>query len=125
MKLSLGLTPRDYSVAGGAVAYDSDAQAYFTANTAATSGGGSLTITASFNLYSEVAVASGVTISNNWGFGTTGGIFLNGTANTVLGNAALATNATTGFLHVPSCAGTPTGSKDGGSGGGGNGYASL
>lgn len=34
MKLSLGLTPRDYSVAGGAVAYDADAQAYFTANTA-------------------------------------------------------------------------------------------
>ena len=37
MKLSLGLTPRDYSVAGGAVAYDADAQAYFTANTAITS----------------------------------------------------------------------------------------
>lgn len=37
MKLSLGLTPRDYSIAGGAVAYDADAQAYFTANTAITS----------------------------------------------------------------------------------------
>lgn len=37
MKLSLCLTPRDYSVAGGAVAYDTDAQAYFTANTAITS----------------------------------------------------------------------------------------
>jgi hypothetical protein len=37
MKLSLGLTPRDYSVAGGAVAYDADALAYFTANTAITS----------------------------------------------------------------------------------------
>ena len=37
MKLSLGLTPRDFSVAGGAVAYDTDAQAYFTANTAITS----------------------------------------------------------------------------------------
>lgn len=37
MKLSLGLTPRDYSVAGSAVAYDTDAQAYFTANTAITS----------------------------------------------------------------------------------------
>ena len=36
MKLSLGLSPRDYSVAG-AVAYDADAQAYFTANTAITS----------------------------------------------------------------------------------------
>lgn len=36
MKLSLGLSPRDYSVAGGAVAYDADAQAYFNANTAIT-----------------------------------------------------------------------------------------
>jgi len=36
MKLSLGITPRDYSVAGG-VTYDTDAQAYFTANTAITS----------------------------------------------------------------------------------------
>lgn len=36
MKLSLGLSPRDYSVAGGVV-YDADAQAYFTANTAITS----------------------------------------------------------------------------------------
>jgi hypothetical protein len=37
MKLSLGLSPRDYSVSGGAVAYDTDAQAYFTANTTITS----------------------------------------------------------------------------------------
>ncbi len=37
MKLSLGLSPRDYSLSGGAVAYDTDAQAYFTANTAITS----------------------------------------------------------------------------------------
>lgn len=36
MKLSLGLSPRDYSVAGG-VTYDADALAYFTANTAITS----------------------------------------------------------------------------------------
>lgn len=36
MKLSLGLTPRDYSVAGG-VTYDADALAYFTANTTITS----------------------------------------------------------------------------------------
>jgi len=37
MKLSLGLSTRDYSVAGGAVAYDADAQAYFNANTTITS----------------------------------------------------------------------------------------
>lgn len=37
MKLSLGTYVRDYSVAGSAVAYDTDAQAYFTANTAITS----------------------------------------------------------------------------------------
>ena len=36
MKLSLGLSPRDYSIAGG-VTYDADAQAYFTNNTAITS----------------------------------------------------------------------------------------
>lgn len=36
MKLSLGITPRDYSVAGG-ITYDADALAYFTANTAITS----------------------------------------------------------------------------------------
>ena len=36
MKLSLGITVRDYSVAG-AVTYDADALAYFTANTAITS----------------------------------------------------------------------------------------
>lgn len=35
MKLSLGITPRDYSVIGGA-SYDADAQAYFTANTSIT-----------------------------------------------------------------------------------------
>ena len=36
MKLSLGITPRDYSAAGG-VTYDADALAYFTANTTITS----------------------------------------------------------------------------------------
>ena len=36
MKLSLGITPRDYSAAGG-VTYNTDALAYFTANTAITS----------------------------------------------------------------------------------------
>lgn len=36
MKLSLGITPRDYSAASG-VTYDSDALAYFTANTTITS----------------------------------------------------------------------------------------
>ena len=36
MKLSLGITPRDYSVSGG-VTYDADALAYFNANTAITS----------------------------------------------------------------------------------------
>ena len=36
MKLSLGITPRDYSAAGG-ITYDADALAYFTANTTITS----------------------------------------------------------------------------------------
>lgn len=34
---------------------------------------------------------------------------LDGPGNVVCGNAAIATNATDGFLHIPSCAGTPTG----------------
>jgi len=29
--------------------------------------------------------------------------------NIITGSAAIATNATNGFLYVPSCAGTPTG----------------
>ena len=33
----------------------------------------------------------------------------NSTAGVVCANAALATTATTGFLYVPTCAGTPTG----------------
>jgi hypothetical protein len=32
-----------------------------------------------------------------------------GTQSVVVGNAALATNATDGFLYIPTCAGTPTG----------------
>lgn len=35
--------------------------------------------------------------------------FVTGTGNVVVGSAAIATNATTGFLYMPSCAGTPTG----------------
>jgi hypothetical protein len=34
---------------------------------------------------------------------------ISGTGNVVVGNAALATNATNGFLYVPTCAGIPTG----------------
>ena len=71
---------------------------------------GASTITNAYGLYVEAATAgTNATITNNWALGTNGGIFLNGTANTVLGSAALATTATSGFLHVPSCAGVPTG----------------
>ena len=34
---------------------------------------------------------------------------ITGTGSVVIGNAALATNATAGFLYIPTCAGTPTG----------------
>lgn len=60
--------------------------------------------TTNYGFYSNLADASG-----RWNF------FANGTApnlfrgTTVVGSAALATTATTGFLYVPSCAGTPTG----------------
>jgi hypothetical protein len=94
---------------GGATTIATQRWNYFTANTANTSGGGSLNITDSFANYAEIAIAGTASITNSWGFGTNGGIKIVGVANTVLANAALATNATTGFLHVPSCAGTPTG----------------
>ena len=42
--------------------------------------------------------------------GTTPEMYFNNTGGVVIGNkAALATNATDGFLYVPSCAGIPTG----------------
>lgn len=34
---------------------------------------------------------------------------IDGPGNVVVGNAAIATNATDGFLYIPTCAGTPTG----------------
>lgn len=51
---------------------------WFTANTAATSGGGSLTITNSYGIYAEAATVSGVTITNNYAIGTNGDVDLTG-----------------------------------------------
>ena len=39
----------------------------------------------------------------------TGGLFIDTNQNVVVASAALATNATNGFLYIPTCAGTPTG----------------
>lgn len=36
-------------------------------------------------------------------------VTVSGTGNVVVGTGALATGATTGFLHIPTCAGTPSG----------------
>lgn len=44
----------------------------------------------------------GLLAGNDW-------ITLDQAGNFVIGTAAIATNATTGFLYIPSCAGTPTG----------------
>jgi hypothetical protein len=43
---------------------------------------------------------------------TTGGTLrgtIDGNGNFAVGTAAIATNATNGFLYIPTCAGTPTG----------------
>ncbi len=50
------------------------------------------------------------TIFVNGGTATTNeGLRIDSNRNVSIGNAALATNATNGFLYIPSCAGTPTG----------------
>ena len=57
-----------------------------------------------YGFFSNLADAAG-----RWNF------FASGTApnffsgSTIVGNTALATNATSGFLYIPTCAGTPTG----------------
>lgn len=69
---------------GGATTIAAQRWNHFTANTAATSGGGSLTITNSYGAYFEAATASGVTITNNWALGTDSSI------NVVNGGYAIA-----------------------------------
>lgn len=62
-------------------------------------------------------VANGVLIASSYGFKiATGGLLttneafsIDANANIICGRAAIATNATNGFLYIPSCAGTPTG----------------
>lgn len=62
-------------------------------------------------------VANGVLIASSYGFKiATGGLLttneafsIDANANIICGRAAIATNATNGFLYVPTCAGTPTG----------------
>lgn len=57
------------------------------------------------------AIQSGKKLSlvTNGGSGETERAFVPGAGGMVVGIAALATNATDGFLYVPTCAGTPTG----------------
>lgn len=57
----------------------------------------------------NAAISDGVAFTGTWGFN-----FTSTTQNLIVGNlvnvtAALATNATDGFLYLPTCAGTPTG----------------
>jgi hypothetical protein len=74
---------------GGATTIGTQRWNYFTANTAATSGGGSLTITNSYGLYAEAAVASGVTITNNYAAGFSGNIYIDGaTGSSIFNNSA-------------------------------------
>lgn len=48
-------------------------------------------------------------ISNNANLGTSTALRIDTNLNVAVGNAALATSATDGFLYIPTCAGTPTG----------------
>lgn len=71
---------------------------------------GASTISNAYGLYVEAPTSgTNATITNNWGIGFTGGLFKNSIGNTVLSNAALATNATNGFVYIPTSAGAPTG----------------
>ena len=65
-------------------------------------GGGS----SSFNAATEVRIRTGANTTT-----TTGTVRLTAdtNGNVAVGTAAIATNATNGFLYIPSCAGTPTG----------------
>lgn len=62
---------------------------------------GGLVIRANAN--APVKIATGGVASTNER------LTIDGSGNVVIGNAALATNATAGFLYLPSCNGTPTG----------------
>ena len=61
-------------------------------------------VTNEYGVHSNLAAASGK--YNFYAAGTAPNLFA---GSTVVGTAALATNATSGFLYVPSCAGVPTG----------------
>lgn len=63
---------------------------------------------ASLYIANAPVAAGSVTLTKAWSvYVGAGASMFNG--STVIGTAALATNATDGFLYVPSCAGTPTG----------------
>jgi hypothetical protein len=61
-------------------------------------------VTNEYGVHSNIAAGSGK--YNFYAAGTAPNLFA---GSTVVGTAALATNATSGFLYVPTCAGTPTG----------------
>jgi hypothetical protein len=61
-------------------------------------------VTNEYGVHSNLAAGSGK--YNFYAAGTAPNLFA---GSTVVGTAALATNATSGFLYVPTCAGTPTG----------------
>lgn len=67
------------------------------------------TITDAFTQYIDGGPSQGIncTITRSWGLGVNGNTLVNG--NMVINSGAIATNATNGFLYIPSCAGTPTG----------------
>jgi hypothetical protein len=78
----------------------------------ASSGGGSLgqfICTGSGGMYFDASHASGGVLRFRTGSSPTQALDIDINQNVRVGTAALATNATNGFLYVPTCAGTPTG----------------
>lgn len=62
-------------------------------------------ITTSYGLHLQAQSGS----TTNWSIHDANGFFVKSTKDVIVGTAALATNATAGFLWIPSCAGAPTG----------------
>jgi hypothetical protein len=92
---------RTWANSGGAQTLSTQREVLFSAPTYATSGGGSLTITNSYNAWFDKATASGITITNNYAAGFGGDIFVNGnTATTTINKVTVTAPATGSTLTI-------------------------
>jgi hypothetical protein len=109
-----GVSASAVSFFNSGVLFGNFAAAYDTTRTNATiygttTSGGSYPFLESGNLIISPRISGAsrdVIITTN---GTAPGLTVARTNNVVVGSAALATNATDGFIYMPTCAGTPTG----------------